>query len=62
AETPAVVPVAETAEPRKVSEVLSGLISRIFGTTDGAVFAHEEKNKDDENKVENTDSEDPKEK
>ena len=62
AETPAAVTVAETAEPRKVSEVLSGLISRIFGTTDGAVFAHEEKNKDDENKVENTDSEDPKEK
>lgn len=62
AETPAVVPVAETAEPRKVSEVLSGLISRIFGTTDGAVFAHEEKNKDDENKVEDTDSEDPEKK
>jgi hypothetical protein len=34
------------AQPTKVSEVLSGLLSRIFGTTDGAVFAHEEKEED----------------
>lgn len=31
------------APPTKISEVLNGLLSRIFGTTDGAVFAHEEK-------------------
>lgn len=37
---------AETAsEPSKISEVLSGIFSKIFGTTDGAVFAHEEKEK-----------------
>jgi hypothetical protein len=59
AETPATAAIAETAEPRRVSEVLSGLLSKIFGTTDGAVFAHEEK-KEDEAKKENKDSEDPK--
>ncbi len=30
-------------EPTKVSEVLNGILSRLFGTNDGAVFAHEEK-------------------
>jgi len=30
-------------QPSKVSEVLSGLLSRIFGTNDSAVFAHQEK-------------------
>jgi len=30
-------------QPSKISEVLSGLLSRIFGTSDGAVFAHQEK-------------------
>lgn len=30
-------------KPSRVSEVLNGLLSRIFGTTDGAVFAHHEK-------------------
>jgi hypothetical protein len=34
---------AAQAEPSKISEVLSGIFSKIFGTTDGAVFAHEEK-------------------
>lgn len=29
-------------EPSKVSEVLSGLLSRLFGTGDGVVFAHHE--------------------
>lgn len=33
-------------QPSKISEVLSSLLSRIFGTNDGAVFAHEEKNED----------------
>lgn len=32
----------------KISEVLSGLFSKIFGTTDAAVFAHQEDEKDKE--------------
>lgn len=39
-----------TKEPSKVSEVLSGLLSRIFGTNDGAVFAHEEKEEKEDDK------------
>ena len=35
--------VAPDAEPHKISEVLSGLLAKIFGTADAAVFAHEEK-------------------
>jgi len=53
AEEAAPVRVAAPAESSKISEVLSGIFSRIFGTTDGAVFAHEEKEKekkDEENK------------
>lgn len=42
-EAPAAI--AAHAEPSKISEVLSGIFSKIFGTTDGAVFAHEEKEK-----------------
>ena len=30
------------SEPTKVSEVLGGIMSRIFGAADGAVFAHNE--------------------
>ena len=60
AETPAEARVAEMAEPSRVSEVLSGLLSRIFGTSDGAVFAHEEKEADEEKKTENKDPEDQK--
>lgn len=37
-----------TKEPMKISEVLGGLMTRIFGTNDGAVFAHEEKKEDEE--------------
>jgi hypothetical protein len=49
-----------SAEPTKVSEVLSGLFSKIFGTTDGAVFAHNEtegseEDKDEEAKDKETD-------
>ncbi len=40
---------ASETQPTKVSEVLSGLLSRIFGINDGAVFAHEEK---EDNKTE----------
>lgn len=60
AENGAAAPVAQTAEPSKVSEVLSGLISRIFGTTDGAVFAHNEEKEGEDDKTEKKDSEDPK--
>lgn len=41
-------------EPTKISEVLSGIMSRIFGTSDAAVFAHEQK---EENEDENKDDE-----
>jgi hypothetical protein len=36
-------------EPAKISAVLNGILSRIFGTRDGAVFAHHEKD-DEEDK------------
>lgn len=42
ADTP-IEPVREHAEPARISEVLSGLFSKIFGTSDGAVFAHQER-------------------
>ena len=48
-ETPARI--AAPAESSKISEVLSGIFSRIFGSTDGTVFAHEEQEKkEDEEK------------
>jgi hypothetical protein len=40
--------VTEAREPSKVSEVLSGILSRIFGAGDAAVFAHEEPKKKEE--------------
>ncbi|MGI8556280.1 MAG: hypothetical protein ACR2LT_08000 [Pyrinomonadaceae bacterium] len=40
AEISAAAPAAR--KPEKVSDVLSGLLSKIFGTSDGAVFAHQE--------------------
>lgn len=43
------VVVRETAEPASVSSVLSGILSRIFGTSEAAVFAHEEKPDEPEN-------------
>jgi hypothetical protein len=43
------VAVRETAsEPVSVSSVLSGILSRIFGSNDAAVFAHEEKKSEDD--------------
>jgi hypothetical protein len=40
---------APAAEPTKISDVLSGLLSRIFGTqSDGAVFAHHESEENQE--------------
>lgn len=41
------VALSDSAPPAKVSDVLSNLFSRLFGSTEGVVFAHEEK-KDDE--------------
>ena len=38
----------QESRPAKVSEVLSGLLSRIFGTNDSAVFAHQEKEEQEE--------------
>jgi hypothetical protein len=40
--------VVESREPTRVSEVLSGILSKIFGTNDGAVFAHQESDEDPE--------------
>ncbi len=41
--------IAQEAEPASIASVLNGLLSRIFGTSDGAVFAHnEDEKKDDE--------------
>ena len=37
---------AFVTEPHKISEVLSGLLNKIFGTADGAVFAHNENESD----------------
>ena len=44
-EMPAAAAPSMAAEPAKISEVLSNLFAKIFGTTD-AVFAHEEKDED----------------
>ena len=45
-------------EPVSVSSVLSGILSRIFGSSEAAVFAHEEK-KTDEEATDDESSEDP---
>lgn len=39
-------------QPTKVSEVLSNILSRVFGTSDGAVFAHQEPDREEETKIE----------
>ncbi len=39
---------ASAGEPQKLSDVLGGILTKIFGTTDGAVFAHNEKDIEDE--------------
>lgn len=50
---PELSPVADASQPSKVSEVLSGLLAKIFGSSsDQAVFAHEEKNPEDGEPVE----------
>ncbi len=35
-------------QPTKVSDVLGGILSRLFGSSDGAVFAHQEPEKEEE--------------
>ena len=44
------IPVIET-QPTKIADVLSGILTRIFGSNEGAVFAHHEEENpvDDEN-------------
>lgn len=44
--------VAAESQPSKISEVLNGLLARIFGTGDSAVFAHHETEEKVENKEE----------
>ena len=41
---------AAESQPTKVSEVLGGILSRLFGTNDGAVFAHHEEEEESEEK------------
>jgi hypothetical protein len=47
----------ESAQPSKVSEVLSSILGRLFGASEAAVFAHEER-KEDEEKDEQSEQED----
>jgi hypothetical protein len=41
---------AAAPEPSRISDVLQGLLSRIFGTQDNAVFAHHETEEEEEEK------------
>ncbi|MGI9055044.1 MAG: hypothetical protein ACR2F2_04490 [Pyrinomonadaceae bacterium] len=47
------IPVTEN-QPTKIADVLSGILTRIFGSNEGAVFAHHEENQDED---ENSESE-----
>jgi len=47
------VPIQEQ-EPAKISQVLNGILTRIFGTRDGAVFAHHEEDEGEEKKEDET--------
>jgi hypothetical protein len=58
ADTPNVAAASAAAEPAKVSDVLSRLLTRIFGTRDGAVFAHHEADKTDEDPEKPKDNDD----
>jgi len=42
--------VVRESQPSKISEVLNNLVSRLFGTNDSAVFAHNETEEKAENK------------
>jgi hypothetical protein len=52
ADEPVHAAVVAENQPSKVSEVLSGLLARIFGTGDSSVFAHHETEEKPENKEE----------
>lgn len=41
--------------PSKISQVLSSVLSRIFGSNEGVVFAHQEKEEETEEETENAD-------
>ena len=59
AEIDATPAAATEAEPSRVSEVVSGILGRLFGAGESAVFAHEEKNEgkeDGEEKKEDSDN------
>lgn len=43
--------VAAESQPTKISEVLNGILTRIFGTSDNAVFAHHEEEDSEEEKA-----------
>jgi hypothetical protein len=60
ADEPAREAIADS-QPSRVSEVLGGLLNRIFGTGDGSVFAHHEDEKDSEEPSEEASSEPRKE-
>jgi hypothetical protein len=51
----------EESQPSRISEVLSGLLAKIFGTGDNTVFAHHEAEEKTEDKVEKEDKEEKKE-
>ena len=61
AEAPEALTKLESAEPSRISTVLSDLLARIFGTSEGAVFAHHEET-DEEKKSTDEESEDKDEK
>lgn len=57
AESERVDAITKSSEPVKVSEVLSGILSRIFGASEGAVFAHHESEEDVAEKIEESEKE-----
>lgn len=57
ADMDAPVQVREANEPASVASVLNGILSRIFGSSEAAVFAHEEPEKEDEEKKEENNKE-----
>ena len=44
--------VVEESQPSRISEVLNNLLTKIFGTSESAVFAHQEAEEKTENKEE----------
>lgn len=52
ADMDAPVQVREASEPASVASVLNGILSRIFGSSEAAVFAHEEPEKEEKEEEE----------